>query len=178
MDELLRILHRRYRQDPNLENATIYINALERSLAGLSDPSPLYDIWISSVLGLYDPNGVNIAVYDSIHDLTLLIFGEEAARDLRRVVDGTDNAFYLPEGSETWLDDYLEKLNFVCQSPNCEHEHPGCAAMVGTGDHCKCYGCYEYDGVEGPIWLCWHHYQIMQGGNRIAFRIDCPGHNF
>lgn len=184
MDELIRALGRAYHRQPSPENASIYIRSLERAWGGVSEPCLLLDIWGSLILGLFDPSAVNLAVYDALLELTLLLFGKDVRDDLNNHVDATDGGFYLSHGSETWFDDFLIKIPYKCCHPTkCATpalEHRSCAAMINSG-RCICPGCYTFDilvpNEELPRALetahfCWHHYQILQSQPQIEFDLD------
>ena len=196
MDELTRALGRAYHKQPSPENASIYIRALERGWGGASEPCLLLDIWGSLILGLFDPSGINLAVYDSLLELTLLLFGKDVRDELNNHVDATDGGFYLGTGSEAWFDDFLIKISYKCCHPTTcaipAFEHSKCQAFINHGQ-CNCPGCYTYDMMieEGmtmgdepsfggrPVSasfqttnLCWHHYQILQSRPKIDFELD------
>jgi hypothetical protein len=175
MDELTRALGRKYRSEPSPENAALYIRSLERIWGDASDPCLLLDIWGSLILGLFDPNGINLAVYDSLLDLTALLFGKDARDDLNNHVDATDGGFYLGS-SEAWFDDFLLSIDYkCCHPPTCSlpaYGHHKCQALINHGN-CNCPGCYTYEAADlQTIDLCWHHYQIMQSRPKIEFGLD------
>jgi hypothetical protein len=183
MDETTRAFGRRYHREPTPENASHYIRYLERAWENTSNPSILLDIWGSLILGLFDPQGINLAVYESLLDLTKLLFGENHLNELSNRVDATDGRFYLSEGNETWFDDFLLKVGYVCahaagcpdainQGPS-SYGHKKCQAAVSTGSQCECPGCYSHGYT-----LCWHHHQIIRTEPEIDFSIDCDFSSF
>jgi hypothetical protein len=175
MDELTRALGRKYHREPSPENAALYIRSLERIWGGASDPCLLLDIWGSLILGVFDPSGINLAVYDSLLELTTLLFGKKVVEDLNNHVDATDGGFYLAR-SEAWFDDFLTRIGYKCCHPTtCSlpaYGHNKCQALINHGK-CKCPGCYDYvTDYHQTINLCWHHYQIMQSRPKIEFGLD------
>jgi len=178
MDELTRALGRAYHRQSSPENASIYIRALERGWGGATEPCLLLDIWGSLILGLFDPSGINLAVYDSLLELTFLLFGKDVRDELNNHVDATDGGFYLGN-SEAWFDDFLIKIAYKCCHPTtCSisaFEHPKCQAFINHGQ-CGCPGCYTFEALteEGlqTTNLCWHHYQILQSRPKIEFDLD------
>lgn len=176
MDEITRALSRRYHRDQTPESAAPYIKALERTWGGASEPSLLLDIWGSLILGLFDPEGVNLAVYDSLMDLTRLLFGEIHSNQLFSRVDAINSRFFLPENSESWFDTYLLNIGYQCaHGVGCvDTIHKKCQAAVASGAQCTCPGCYEYfNDIDNKIyWFCWHHYQILQSAPAIGFQLD------
>lgn len=156
MDDILRVLQRRYRQFGDEESARLYISALERSQGGDdSGVHPLDEILFNLLLAHLEENhGIDIFVNQSTNQLIRFLFGEENASLYRKLHGGNENRYWLdlPE-----MEELIRKFGLYCgHKGDCDGGDPKCEVKG-----CICPGCFsaKVRGIQRD--LCYHHHELL-----------------
>lgn len=168
MDDILRVLQRRFQSLEDQESAHLYIAALERAAYGPSDTRDaiLDEILIDLLLDhLNEDDGVRGFTMNATNNLIKLMFGSEAASRYRALAG--QHGFEYAD-----LELLLQDIGLQCSCTGHRRENSPCVyhygKIVGEGKRCQVVGC-SCPGCEYIRWskndeynICSHHLEIIE----------------